>query len=65
MWRHSNFLIVQDSDDEGIETKESVVVGEDGERMVIRHVMVPSQNDIEDMLLERKKQALRYQFLIS
>ncbi|PAV88785.1 hypothetical protein WR25_12863 isoform B [Diploscapter pachys] len=57
------YKIEDDSDDEGIETKESVVVGEDGERMVIRHVMVPSQNDIEDMLLERKKQALREKYL--
>lgn len=53
----------EDSDDEDIDTKESVVVGEDGKRMTIRHVMVPSQKDIEDMILDRKKKALLEKYL--
>lgn len=31
--------------------------------MTIRHVMVPTQKDIEEMILERKKQALRDKYL--
>uniref|UniRef100_A0A1I7XG59 Envelope-like protein n=1 Tax=Heterorhabditis bacteriophora TaxID=37862 RepID=A0A1I7XG59_HETBA len=55
--------VMYESGDEDIDTKESIVVGEDGKRMTIRHVMVPSQKDIEEMILERKKQALIDKYL--
>lgn len=59
-----NFF-VKDSDDEdeaAIPIKESVVMGEDGKEMIIKHVMVPSQAEIEEMIVERKKQYLLEQF---
>ena len=34
------YKIRDDSDNDDIDTKESIVVGEDGKRMTIRHVMV-------------------------
>lgn len=43
--------------------KESVVMGEDGREMIIKHVMVPSQKEIEEMIVERKKQYLLEKFL--
>ncbi|KAI6190255.1 hypothetical protein M3Y97_00097300 [Aphelenchoides bicaudatus] len=43
-------------EEEEFDIKESVVKGEDGREMIIRHVMVPSQKDIEEMIIERKKQ---------
>ncbi|KAE9421621.1 hypothetical protein Angca_006368, partial [Angiostrongylus cantonensis] len=53
----------QDSDDDDIDTKESIVVGEDGKQMTIKHVLVPSQADIEEMIMERKKQELIEKYL--
>lgn len=50
------------SDDE-VNIKESVVMGEDGREMIIKHVMVPSQKEIEEMIVERKKQYLLEKFL--
>ncbi|KAH7731344.1 Protein F53B7.3 [Aphelenchoides avenae] len=47
-----------DDDDEEANVKESVVIGEDGREMVIRHVIVPSQQEIEQLIAERKKQDL-------
>ena len=37
-------------------------MGEDGREMIIKHVMVPSQSEIEEMIVERKKQYLLEQF---
>lgn len=37
-------------------------MGEDGHKMVIKHVMVPSQAEIEEMIVERKKQYLLEKF---
>ncbi|CAI4231554.1 unnamed protein product [Auanema sp. JU1783] len=54
---------VEDSDEEDIDTKESVVVGEDGRNMTIRHAMVPSQKEIEELILDRKKQTLIDRYL--
>jgi len=53
---------VQDDSDEEINVKESVVMGEDGKEMIIKHVMVPSQKEIEEMIVERKKQHLLEKF---
>lgn len=33
-------------------------MGEDGREMTIRHVVVPTQQEIEALILARKKQAL-------
>uniref|UniRef100_A0A8R1HFL8 Pre-mRNA-splicing factor ISY1 homolog n=1 Tax=Caenorhabditis japonica TaxID=281687 RepID=A0A8R1HFL8_CAEJA len=52
-----------DDDDDDLKTQESTVVGEDGRPMTIRHVLLPSQADIEEMLLEQKKQELMAKYL--
>uniref|UniRef100_A0A915DIR6 Uncharacterized protein n=1 Tax=Ditylenchus dipsaci TaxID=166011 RepID=A0A915DIR6_9BILA len=39
---------VQDDSDEELNVKESVVMGEGGKEMIIKHVMVPSQKEIEE-----------------
>jgi hypothetical protein len=39
-----------------------MVIGEDGKEMVIKHVMVPSQTEIEEMIVERRKQYLLEKF---
>ncbi|KAK6041348.1 Isy1-like splicing family protein [Cooperia oncophora] len=54
---------IEDDDGEDIDTKESIVVGEDGKQMTIRHVLVPSQSDIEEMIIERKKRELMEKYL--
>jgi len=54
---------VQEDDEGELETKESVVVGEDGKEMIIKHVLVPSQKEIEEMIVERKKQFLLDKFV--
>ncbi|EYC18937.1 hypothetical protein Aduo_016265 [Ancylostoma duodenale] len=59
------YKIQDDSDGEDIDTKESIVVGEDGKQMTIKHVLVPSQKDIEEMIIERKKQELIEKYLSS
>ncbi|KAL3084967.1 hypothetical protein niasHS_010036 [Heterodera schachtii] len=57
------YRVQADSDDEEpISIKESVVIGEDGKEMIIKHVMVPSQSEIEEMIVERKKQYLLEKF---
>ncbi|CAK5007585.1 unnamed protein product [Meloidogyne enterolobii] len=57
------YKVQADSDDEEpVPIKESVVMGEDGREMVIKHVMVPSQAEIEEMIVERKKQYLLEKF---
>lgn len=38
-------------------------MGEDGREMIIKHVMVPSQTEIEEMIVERKKQYLLEKFV--
>lgn len=38
-------------------------MGEDGREMIIKHVMVPSQKEIEEMIVERKKQYLLEKFV--
>ncbi|KAI1723324.1 isy1-like splicing family domain-containing protein [Ditylenchus destructor] len=53
---------IEESDEEEINVKESVVKGEDGKEMIIKHVMVPSQKEIEEMIVERKKQYLLEKF---
>lgn len=57
------YKVRDDSDDDDIDTKESIVVGEDGKQMTIKHVLVPSQADIEEMIMERKKQELIEKYL--
>jgi len=57
-----NIYRMSDSDDD-LETKESVVMGEDGSRMAIRHVVVPTQEEVESLILARKKQALVDKYL--
>lgn len=57
------YKIQDDSDDDDIDTKESIVVGEDGKQMTIKHVLVPTQADIEEMIMERKKQELIEKYL--
>lgn len=49
---------VDDDSDEDVETKESVLIGEDGKKTFVQHVVVPSQNEIESLILERKKAQL-------
>lgn len=50
------FWWLQDSDEEEqFDIKESVVRGEDGREMIIKHVMLPSQAEIEAMIAERRK----------
>jgi pre-mRNA-splicing factor ISY1 len=56
------YKVEDDSDDE-FDIKESVVLGDDGKEMVIKHVMVPTQKEIEEMIIERKKQYLLDKFL--
>ena len=47
---------MQDSDEEEhFDIKESVVRGEDGREMIIKHVMLPSQAEIEAMIAEHRK----------
>ncbi|KAI6213211.1 hypothetical protein M3Y94_00123800 [Aphelenchoides besseyi] len=51
--------VKEDSDgEEQFDIKESVIRDEQGRTMVIKHVMVPSQAEIEAMIAERKKQDL-------
>ncbi|XGW01357.1 hypothetical protein V3C99_013925, partial [Haemonchus contortus] len=57
------YKVQDDSDGEDIDTKESIVVGEDGKQMTIRHVLVPTQSDIEEMIIERKKRELMEKYL--
>ena len=57
------YRVADDSDEEELPVKESVVVGEDGREMIIKHVMVPSQREIEEMIVERKKQYLLEKFV--
>lgn len=59
----SDIYKVQDDSDDEDNVKESVVRGEDGKEMIIKHVMVPSQKEIEEILVERKKQHLLEKFL--
>ncbi|KAF7633205.1 AP-2 complex subunit alpha [Meloidogyne graminicola] len=53
---------VDSDEEEPVPIKESVVMGEDGREMIIKHVMVPSQTEIEEMIVERKKQYLLEKF---
>lgn len=58
------FSLVQDSDgEEQFDIKESVIRDEQGRPMVVKHVMVPSQAEIEEMIVERKKQYLLEKFV--
>ncbi|CAB3397581.1 unnamed protein product [Caenorhabditis bovis] len=51
-------------EDEGdLETQETTVIGDDGRPMTIKHVLIPTQQDIEEMLLEQKKQELMAKYL--
>ncbi|CAI2354686.1 unnamed protein product [Caenorhabditis sp. 36 PRJEB53466] len=58
-----NIYHVEEDDDDELQTQESTVIGEDGRPMTIRHVLLPSQSDIEEMLLEQKKQELLAKYL--
>lgn len=58
-----NIYKVEEDDDDDLETQESTVIGEDGRPMTIRHVLLPTQQDIEEMLLEQKKQELMAKYL--
>ncbi|KAK0411161.1 hypothetical protein QR680_005520 [Steinernema hermaphroditum] len=57
------YKVTYDSDDEEQDLKKSVVLGEDGKEVVIKHVVVPSQAEVEAALVERKKQFLLDQFV--
>ncbi|OZC12112.1 Isy1-like splicing family protein [Onchocerca flexuosa] len=52
------YKIVDDSDEEDINTKQSILIGDDGKKTFIQHVVVPSQKEIENLILERKKAQL-------
>jgi len=56
------YRMQEDSEVEQVNIKESVVIGEDGRELVIKHVMVPSQTEIEQMIVERRKQYLLEKF---
>lgn len=58
-----NIYKIEDEDEDDLVTHESTVVGEDGRPMTIRHVLIPTQKDIEVMLLEQKKQELMDKYL--
>uniref|UniRef100_A0A1I7V4R3 Pre-mRNA-splicing factor ISY1 n=1 Tax=Caenorhabditis tropicalis TaxID=1561998 RepID=A0A1I7V4R3_9PELO len=57
------YKVEEEDDDDDLQTQESTVVGEDGRPMTIRHVLFPTQKDIEEMLLEQKKQELMAKYL--
>uniref|UniRef100_A0A158Q7C5 Pre-mRNA-splicing factor ISY1 homolog n=1 Tax=Elaeophora elaphi TaxID=1147741 RepID=A0A158Q7C5_9BILA len=52
------YKIDDDSDEEDIGTKQSVLIGDDGKKTFIQHVVVPTQKEIENLILERKKAQL-------
>ncbi|KAK6107471.1 Isy1-like splicing family protein [Brugia malayi] len=52
------YKIDDDSDEEDIGSKQSVLIGDDGKKTFIQHVVVPSQKEIENLILERKKAQL-------
>ncbi|CAJ0568493.1 unnamed protein product, partial [Mesorhabditis spiculigera] len=54
---------VEDDADGEWQVKITEVVGEDGKKVEIRHVMVPTLKDIEESLLESKKQQLLEKYL--
>lgn len=54
---------VDDDSDGEWQTKTSEVIGEDGKRVKIHHVMVPTLKDIEEAMLETKKQQLLNKYL--
>lgn len=58
-----NIYKVEEDDDDELETQETTVIGEDGRPMIIRHVLLPSQADVEEMILEQKKQELMAKYL--
>jgi len=58
------YRVQDDSDeDEELGTVRSVVLGDDGQVVHIQHVAVPSQSEIEQLLLERKKIELTEKYL--
>ncbi|CAO4379564.1 Protein CBG23070 [Caenorhabditis briggsae] len=57
------YKVEDEEDDDDLATQESTVIGEDGRPMTIRHVLLPTQQDIEEMLLEQKKQELMNKYL--
>ncbi|TKR86416.1 hypothetical protein L596_011012 [Steinernema carpocapsae] len=57
------YTVTHDSDDEEEDLKKSVVTGKDGKEAVIKHVAVPTQEEVEAALVERKKQFLLDQFV--
>ncbi|VDD88225.1 unnamed protein product [Enterobius vermicularis] len=54
---------VKDDSDEELDTKQSTLVGEDGKETFVQHVMVPSQKDIEILILQKKKAQLYEKFI--
>ncbi|CAD6193723.1 unnamed protein product [Caenorhabditis auriculariae] len=54
---------IEDDGQEDLESHETKVVGDDGRPMTIRHVLIPSQQDIEEVLLEQKKQELLFKYV--
>lgn len=57
------FLNVFKDSDEDLDTKKSVIVSEDGKETFVQHVVVPSQKEIEELILQRKKAQLYEKFL--
>uniref|UniRef100_A0A914WC53 ISY1 splicing factor-like protein n=1 Tax=Plectus sambesii TaxID=2011161 RepID=A0A914WC53_9BILA len=52
------YRVDDDEDEDDVKTTKTVIIGEDGKPTYIQHVPVPSQKDIEEALLERKKAEL-------
>ncbi|CAI5451638.1 unnamed protein product [Caenorhabditis angaria] len=59
---YENIYKVEEYEDD-LETQETTVLGDDGRPLTIRHVLVPTQADIEEMLLEQKKAELMAKYL--
>ncbi|VDK44973.1 unnamed protein product [Anisakis simplex] len=56
---------VEDDSDEDLDTKKSILIGDDGKETFVQHVVVPSQKEIEELILQRKKAQLYEKFVAS
>ncbi|CAJ0961110.1 unnamed protein product, partial [Mesorhabditis belari] len=54
---------VEDDPESDWHVKITEILGEDGRKMAIRHVMVPTLKDVEEALLESKKQQMLEKYL--
>ena len=46
-----------------MDTKQSTLVGDDVKETFVQNVMVPSQKDVEELILQKKKAQLYEKFL--